>query len=191
MLDAIPLPRYEPHHRARPQHAASESAHSMSSRVNKIDINETSRPTNKRPPAHFPDDAAQRSKRTPSGTLERHLSSFSQGHEKKSTTSGLKYIINPKETTLQPISRLGRVHFNARDSQRASFPSYAPRNLSAQALGLTEEQSWPSPPSSPVNTYNEQEGGILLQPETRPITQEQLVNEVKGVFVCVFQYCLI
>jgi hypothetical protein len=84
-LDAIPLSRHEPHRRARPQHAASESAHSMSSRVNKIDINETSRPTNKRPPAHFPDDAAQRSKRTPSGTLEMHLSSFSQGHEKKST----------------------------------------------------------------------------------------------------------
>jgi Est1 DNA/RNA binding domain len=37
-----------------------------------------------------------------------------------------------------------------------------------------------SPPLSPVDTYHEQEG-IVLQPETRPITQEQLVNEVKGL----------
>ncbi len=38
-----------------------------------------------------------------------------------------------------------------------------------------------SPPSSPGDTYNEeQERPIFLQPETRPITQEQLVNEVKG-----------
>ncbi|KAF7514335.1 hypothetical protein GJ744_000105 [Endocarpon pusillum] len=38
-----------------------------------------------------------------------------------------------------------------------------------------------SPPSSPVETYNEDKG-IFLQPETRPITQEQLVNEVKGIY---------
>ena len=51
-----------------------------------------------------------------------------------------------------------------------------------------KEQKHPSPqraragsiPSSPVDTYNEQDKGIFLQPETRPITQEQLVNEVKG-----------
>jgi hypothetical protein len=39
-----------------------------------------------------------------------------------------------------------------------------------------------SPPASPVDTYREQEG-IVLQPETRPITQEQLVNEVKGLLL--------
>lgn len=37
--------------------------------------------------------------------------------------------------------------------------------------------------SSPGDTYNEQERGQFLQPETRPITQEQLVNEVKGMWV--------
>jgi hypothetical protein len=40
-----------------------------------------------------------------------------------------------------------------------------------------------SPSSSPVNTYDDQEGSeLLLQLNTRPITDEQLVNEVKGVF---------
>lgn len=38
-----------------------------------------------------------------------------------------------------------------------------------------------SPPASPVDNYVELER-IVLQPETRPITQEQLVNEVKGTF---------
>jgi hypothetical protein len=71
---------------------------------------------------------------------------------------------------------------SSRDGQRSSFPlSSGARNLSAQALGLNDRQTGGSPPLSPVNTDNDQDGGILLQPETRPITQEQLVNEVKGV----------
>jgi hypothetical protein len=38
--------------------------------------------------------------------------------------------------------------------------------------------------SSSQPTYDPRDGGveILLQPETRPITQEQLVNEVKGIY---------
>lgn len=45
----------------------------------------------------------------------------------------------------------------------------------------TQEAKAGSLPSSPVDTYNEEENKpIFLQPETRPITQEQLVNEVKG-----------
>jgi hypothetical protein len=39
-----------------------------------------------------------------------------------------------------------------------------------------------SPPSSPVFTSGNRESAILLQPETRPITPEQLVNEVKGIY---------
>jgi hypothetical protein len=40
-----------------------------------------------------------------------------------------------------------------------------------------------SPPSSPAfNTTSDRDSGMLLQPETRPITQEQLVNEVKGIY---------
>jgi hypothetical protein len=40
-----------------------------------------------------------------------------------------------------------------------------------------------SPPSSPAfNTFGDKESTMLLQPETRPITQEQLVNEVKGIY---------
>jgi hypothetical protein len=40
-----------------------------------------------------------------------------------------------------------------------------------------------SPPTSPVfNTSTDRDFAMLLQPETRPITQEQLVNEVKGIY---------
>jgi hypothetical protein len=37
-------------------------------------------------------------------------------------------------------------------------------------------------PYNPHDDYLEPTGKILLQPETRPITQEQLVNEVKGIY---------
>lgn len=55
-----------------------------------------------------------------------------------------------------------------------------------------KKRPWDSTPSSPVKTEEEEEeekeeegeeDGILLQPETRPITQAQLVNEVKGKFL--------
>lgn len=39
----------------------------------------------------------------------------------------------------------------------------------------------PTPPSSSCDSY-EYGGSMLLQPETRPISQEQLVNEVKGIY---------
>lgn len=45
-----------------------------------------------------------------------------------------------------------------------------------------EKIAWSAPPTSPVfNTSTERDYALLLQPETRPITQEQLVNEVKGI----------
>jgi hypothetical protein len=37
-------------------------------------------------------------------------------------------------------------------------------------------------PHSNNDDYIEPAGKILLQPETRPITQDQLVNEVKGIY---------
>jgi hypothetical protein len=39
-----------------------------------------------------------------------------------------------------------------------------------------------SVPSSPVDPYDDRKEKPFLQPETRPITQDQLVNEVKGSF---------
>jgi hypothetical protein len=54
---------------------------------------------------------------------------------------------------------------------------HASANLETERLGST------SPPSSPLfNTSADRESIMLLQPETRPITQEQLVNEVKGIY---------
>jgi Est1 DNA/RNA binding domain len=34
----------------------------------------------------------------------------------------------------------------------------------------------------PYDNFNERDPSLLLQPETRPISQEQLVNEVKGIY---------
>ena len=167
----------------------------MSSQVNRIDINE-SRPTNKRPPTHFQDDTAQRSKRLTSGAAERGLSSVSQAQENRSPDSGVKPVSNHADLTMQPDKPVHdpRVlkdpslqsspvlaNLSSRNGQRSLAPSnHGQRNL-GQALEIDNRQVGNSPPSSPGNTYNEQDEGILLQPETRPITQEQLVNEVKGV----------
>jgi hypothetical protein len=45
----------------------------------------------------------------------------------------------------------------------------------------SEDFASPSPPPSPAFD-GQKETTLLLQPETRPITQEQLVNEVKGIY---------
>jgi hypothetical protein len=50
----------------------------------------------------------------------------------------------------------------------------------------------PAPPSSSCDSYEYGES-MLLQPETGPISQEQLVNEVKGIYaglVVVEKYCV-
>jgi hypothetical protein len=179
------------------QNAVSESAHSTSSQANRIDI-ETGRPTNKRSFVHLPDDAAPRSKRNPSGTFNRNSTSAHLSAENKSPNSALKQFTSHGEATLQRGSSWSDPHLAyasslsspqaavdsaIRGGKRELFPtSSRPKNLGAQALELHRKNSRASPPSSPVNTYSEGEGGILLQPETRPITQAQLINEVKGKF---------
>jgi hypothetical protein len=45
-----------------------------------------------------------------------------------------------------------------------------------------EDSASTSPPSSPAFNTGNEEIILLLQPETQPITQEQLVNEVKGIY---------
>lgn len=52
----------------------------------------------------------------------------------------------------------------------------------SRASSEPEKFASTSPPSPPVfNTPGDKES-MLLQPETRPISQEQLVNEVKGIY---------
>jgi hypothetical protein len=191
-LSSIPPFRHDPQRGILPQNAGSESALSMTSQVRRFNLDEFSRPTNKRTPAHFPDDAAQRSKRNQSGGVE----TLSYVWDNRSPASGLRNTFgqgdprqtgyswnDPRSASGQRLSSpQGLADLSSRNGHRSSFySSYGQRNSSAQAVGVHDGQSWGSAPSSPVNTYNEQDGGILLQPETRPITQEQLVNEVKGV----------
>jgi Est1 DNA/RNA binding domain len=52
-------------------------------------------------------------------------------------------------------------------------------------LGVSEYDSIGYDPSEgfvPYDNLNERDPSLLLQPETRPISQEQLVNEVKGIY---------
>ena len=45
-----------------------------------------------------------------------------------------------------------------------------------------EDSASSSPPLSPAFNTDEEEATLILQPETRPITQDQLVNETKGIY---------
>ena len=70
---------------------------------------------------------------------------------------------------LVPATTLSSSHPEKR--QRVLGPRLDARNLTPSRTA--------SPPASPVDAYTVPET-LFLQPETRPITQEQLVNEVKG-----------
>jgi hypothetical protein len=70
-----------------------------------------------------------------------------------------------------------------RDRLPPTFQPSLNKNNSPLAHPEPEGFTSTSPPSSPpFNTGGEKETTLLLQPETRPITQEQLVNEVKGIY---------
>jgi hypothetical protein len=63
------------------------------------------------------------------------------------------------------------------------FQSSLDKNHPPLAYPEIERFATTSPPSSPAfNTLGDKESSMLRQPETRPITQEQLVNEVKDIY---------
>lgn len=69
-----------------------------------------------------------------------------------------------------------------RDRLPPTFQPSLPKNNIPSANPEMERFASSSPPMSPVFTPGDREVSMLLQPETRPITQEQLVNEVKGIY---------
>ena len=76
-----------------------------------------------------------------------------------------------------PPSMHRRPGLIARQNIRLSFQNHAPPHMESEQV-ITS-----SPSTSPIfNASSENDSEILLQPETRPITQEQLVNEVKGIY---------
>jgi hypothetical protein len=74
--------------------------------------------------------------------------------------------------------------------QDSSIHQSLPDQLRQSAIDIHVQQSQPPPyddaPSSPVEDDEidglESDPTLLLQPETRRITQEQLINEVKGIY---------
>lgn len=90
-----------------------------------------------------------------------------------------------------------RVHYREDDDDEACggkrISMAQDKILGSLSVDSKKQPSCGSPPPSPVNTFDEKEGGLLLQPETRPITQEQLVNEIRGIYaglVMVEKKCL-
>jgi hypothetical protein len=81
-----------------------------------------------------------------------------------------------------PVDHLGG-ELIPRDRLTPTFQPSLDKNNPPSAHPELEGLSSTSPPLSPAfNTGGEKETTLLLQPETRPITQEQLVNEVKGIY---------
>jgi hypothetical protein len=69
-----------------------------------------------------------------------------------------------------------------RDRLPPMFQSSLPKNHIPSTNPEMERFASSSPPMSPAFTSSDRKSTMLLQPETRPITQEQLVNEVKGIY---------
>jgi hypothetical protein len=63
-----------------------------------------------------------------------------------------------------------------------TFQSSLPKNHIPSTNSGIKKYASSSPPMSPLFRSDDTEAAMLLQPETRPITQEQLVNEVKGIY---------
>jgi hypothetical protein len=64
-----------------------------------------------------------------------------------------------------------------------TFQSSLPKIQTPSTSPEMEKLASSSPPTSPVfNTSTDRDLTMLLQPETRPITQEQLVDEVRGIY---------
>ncbi len=62
-------------------------------------------------------------------------------------------------------------------------PPDAARSSFGDQIDTSSFNAEASPRSSPIlGSSSDRKCGMLLQPETRPITQEQLVNEVKGIY---------
>ena len=71
---------------------------------------------------------------------------------------------------------------NSLEIPHSSFQiSSGQANTEFPAYHETQKAASRSPPS-PAFSFGDRDSSMLLQPETRPITQEQLVNEVKGIY---------
>ena len=87
----------------------------------------------------------------------------------------------------EKVRRPAELHFPSIKKFSAQLPPTfrpSPPKIHTPSTGPEMEKlTSSSPPTSPVfNTSTDGESTMLLQPETRPITQEQLVNEVKGIY---------
>jgi hypothetical protein len=89
----------------------------------------------------------------------------------QSPPAGLASAMSPHRTA--GVMSLGSPHspFQISGQTNTGFSAYPEPQKSASRS-----------PSSPVFTSSDRDSRMLLQPETRPITQEQLVNEVKGIY---------
>ena len=86
---------------------------------------------------------------------------------------------------LRDAAREKREHHDVGSIPRDRLPDLVPTSSVAkigEKMPLVTDLEF-TPPSSPVLSPSSDTGSVtFLQPETRPITQEQLVNDVKGIY---------
>jgi polyribonucleotide nucleotidyltransferase len=73
----------------------------------------------------------------------------------------------------------------AKDHPKQRSPSVSARQNASSAVESGTERSHEHQPPGTYLSYDnisDRDPAILLQPETKPISQEQLVNEVKGIY---------
>lgn len=90
----------------------------------------------------------------------------------KSLTSGMTLISSMTLASSMTLTSSMNIRPQQNQAERKHPANHHSRDLLLSA----------SPPSSPPSASTDSEYTMLLQPETRPMTQEQLVNEVKEVY---------
>ena len=151
------------HDRTLPQNAPSESAMSVTSQVRQVNLGDPNRMPNKRTLDPSTENDEQKKNK------------ISSGGRRSRGSSGPVWPI-PKEDLMAP-QRITA----SRPAQKTSFPSSRRKSSLSQSSDVKNKPSIEHKSSSLSSRSEPEEEGIQLQPETRPITQEQLVNEVKGM----------
>ena len=147
----------------RSQNAPSESALSVTSRVRQVTLEGPCRMSKKRILDSSPDNNEQK-------TIKKN----SRGGTSRSNSRPVLSLTKEDVTSPQRIAA-------SRPAQITSYPPSRPKSSLSQSSDVKNEPSMEHRSSSISSRSEPEEEGIQLQPETRPITQEQLVNEVKGM----------
>jgi hypothetical protein len=175
-----------------PKHCPDEDGRSVSSDMRAMSLQQgMSTLSNKRPAAELApdlsyDESGRPSKLHTGDSLGRgpslHSSRAALPHDptrgQQSQNPQLRMLAAPSHES-SPADHLGS-KLTPRDRLSLTFQPVLDKNNPPLAHPEPKDFASTSPPSSLAFDTGD-ETTLLLQPETRPITQEQLVNKVKGI----------